>query len=181
MRQPRKREEPESVRQRRVGENICRDSVGIEAMDPCPECRASRTTCMVKKGYKKCGPCMKKGMSCGGNFSQANFDKWDKKRAELEAQAATCRHLMKVFKRQLEAQRKQLDRVQEKIDKIVVRRDAMLDHEARALGLMDEMGDNAAPDDQFDFNDPLFLQDDPNDMDLPFFSLDVAPSSPGVT
>lgn len=141
---------------------------------------ASRSTCMVKKGYKKCGPCMKKGMSCGGNFSQANFDKWEKKREELENQARVCRKLMKVFARQLDAQRKQLEHVQEKIDTIVARRDAMLEHEARALGLMDEMGAEASEVDQFDFNDPLFLQDDPEGLEMPMFSLGVIPGFDGA-
>lgn len=58
--------------------------------------------------------------------------------------------------------------MEDKLDNLNRRQDALLDQEARALGLMTEMAGLSEPDEQaLDFRDPLFLQDDPANLDMP--------------
>lgn len=124
---------------------------------------------MIRRGYKKCGPCTKKGMTCGGNFSQATFDRLESKKQELRQQAKQGRKLMVTFARQLLLQEERVAAMEAKLERLTRRQDALLDHEARALGEMDEMaGDSSIAEQQvFDFRDPLLLQDDPANLDMP--------------
>jgi len=133
-------------------------------MAPCPQCQSSGTVCIVKKGYKRCGPCTRKNVGCGGNFSEAAFDTLEKKRDELRAKSRLGRKQMKVFMRQLLRQQEEVIKCDEKLEEITRRMDAMVDLEARALGeLVDSAPDPSDPEQQvMDFDDDFFLWDDPS-------------------
>jgi len=154
----------EVERYRRLGDNII--ATGIKAMEACAQCVKAKETCFVKRGYKKCGRCTKKGMTCSGNFSQANFEKMEVQKKELQHQVRQGRKLMKLFSRQLLMQQDQVSRLEQRLEQLNRRQDALLDHEARALGVMDELAGSSELA-EFSFHNPLFLQDDPDNLDMP--------------
>jgi hypothetical protein len=146
---------------KRLGENIC--ATGVESMAPCPQCQASGLTCIVRKGNVRCGPCTRKNVTCGGNFSQTVFDNLERKKQELRQMSAEGRKLMRVFARQLLAQEKKQADLERRLDEITRRQEAMLDRESQALGEMDAVvvssGDAEAQ--VMGFEDDFFLFDDP--------------------
>ena len=155
----------------RLGNNIIR--TGARAMAPCPQCQRSGSTCIVRKGNKRCGPCTKKNMTCDGNFSQTTFDNLEKKKHELRVKCLQGRKLMRTFAQQLLLQEKQQQKIENQLAEINRRQDAMLDRESRALGEMDELVDPSEPDQQvMGFEDDFFLFDDPSDLS---YGLEIEP------
>jgi septal ring factor EnvC (AmiA/AmiB activator) len=77
---------PRSSTQRRADAAVRIERIGIELIDMgrCTPCQKSGSLCFVLKGYSKCSSCTKKNIRrCDGNFSVAEFDEVDKKRAAL--------------------------------------------------------------------------------------------------
>ena len=146
---------------KRLGENII--ATGVKSMAPCPQCQASGTTCIVRRGNKRCGPCTKKNVACGGNFSQTVFDNLERKKQELRQMSADGRKLMRVFAKQLLAQEKKQADLERRLEEITRRQEAMLDRESRALGEMDELAAGSSePEVQvMGLEDDFFLFDDP--------------------
>ena len=164
---PKPRAVSESERYRRLGENI--DRTGVVAMEACRQCAKAQATCVVKKGYKNCGRCTKKGMKCSGNFSQANFDKMEAKKLELRKEAEQARKIMRVFARQLLLQEKKAADIESRLQQLERRQDALLDQEARALGVLEDAAAVAGDAEEmvFDVRDPFIRQDDPSSLEFP--------------
>lgn len=164
---PKARVSAEVERYRNLGRNI--EATGVEAMEACRQCAKANQPCIVKKGYKKCGRCTKKGQSCSGNFSQANFDKLEAKKQELREEAAKARHIMRVFARQLLMQDKKVADLEERLASLEKRQGALLDQEARALGMLDDAAvvSGDAEEMVFDVRDPVIRQDDPSHLVMP--------------
>ena len=81
---------PRSSTQRRADAATRIERIGIELSDMgrCTPCQKSGSLCFVLKGYSKCSSCTKKNIRrCDGNFSVAEFDDIDKKRAALREDA----------------------------------------------------------------------------------------------
>jgi hypothetical protein len=58
-------------------------------MVSCTLCARARTFCVFSGDSFKCSECTRKGVSCDGNFSKADFDKLLEEKARLEA-TRTC-------------------------------------------------------------------------------------------
>ena len=171
-------------RYRTLGDLICR--TGVE-MAPCPQCQRSGTTCVVRKGYKNCGPCTRKNMNCGGTFRQTEFDSLDRKRAELADRVRKGQQMMRVFMRQMVAQQKEIENAEKRLQEISRRMDVMVDREARALGELSELAPSAEEPEQevMGFEDDFFLMDDPELLSWglepePRETIPGAPSLPSV-
>jgi hypothetical protein len=154
----------ETPEYRRLGNNIC--ATGTIAMAPCPQCQKSGVTCIVRKGNKRCGPCTKKNVVCGGNFSQTVFDNLERKKQELRQRSVEGRKLMRVFAKQLLAQDKRQADLERRLDEISRRQEAMLDRESVALGEMDEVAAESGEMEAeiMGFEDDFFLYDDPSGL-----------------
>lgn len=148
---------------RNLGEAVI--ELGVPAMAPCPQCQKSNTVCMVQKGYKRCGPCIKKNMVCGGHFSKAEFDRLSRKKAELREKSASGQKLMLQLAQELVKAQKEVADAEKRISILSGRQMDMADREARALGELDDSGsDDAQPeplvavmdDDPFAWDDPAF-------------------------
>jgi hypothetical protein len=59
--------------------------LGATAMVSCTPCARARTLYVFSGVSSKCSECTRKGVSCDGNFSEANFDKLSKEKDRLEA------------------------------------------------------------------------------------------------
>jgi len=68
-----------------LGDSII--NLSLPAMAPCPQCVHFGATCIVRRGYKKCGPCTKKNITCEGNFLKVEFDRLSRAKAELRKQS----------------------------------------------------------------------------------------------
>lgn len=158
---------PEVERYRRLGDNI--NKTGVVAMEACRQCEKAKEPCVVKRGYKNCGRCTKKGMKCSGNFSQANFDKLEVKKQELRKEAEQARKIMRIFAKQLLLQEKKTAALEKRLEQLSRRQDALLDQEARALGMLDDAAEIAGDAEEmvFDVQDPIIRQDDPNHLEMP--------------
>jgi hypothetical protein len=53
-------------------------------MVACSACAHSGTRCMFAPHSSKCAECTRKGVSCDGSFSEANYDKLSVEQAKLE-------------------------------------------------------------------------------------------------
>ena len=153
-----KAESSRSERYRNLGDSI--DELGIPAMAPCPQCIRSGSTCIVRRGYKKCGACTRKNMSCGGNFSRAEFDRASKTKAKLQEQSRQGQELMLALAEELVKTQKRVADAERRIAFLVKRQKDMADREARALGELegsDDAADLAMLDDNpFLWEDPMF-------------------------
>jgi len=103
-------------------------------------------------------------VTCGGNFSQTEFDTLEKKKQETRAKCRQGRKMMVVFARQLIKQEQQVANLEKKLADLSRRQDLMLDREARVLGELDaEASSSREPDlEVMGFEDDFFLMDDPN-------------------
>jgi hypothetical protein len=54
-------------------------------MVSCTPCARARTLCVFSGDSSKCFECTRKGVSCDGNFSEADFDKLLEEKDRLEA------------------------------------------------------------------------------------------------
>jgi hypothetical protein len=54
-------------------------------MVSCTPCARARTLCVFSRDSSKCSECTRKGVSCDGNFSEADFDKLLEEKDQLEA------------------------------------------------------------------------------------------------
>jgi hypothetical protein len=59
--------------------------LGAIAMVSCTPCARARTLYVFSGDSSKCSKCTRKGVSCDGNFSEADFDKLSKEKDRLEA------------------------------------------------------------------------------------------------
>ena len=152
--------------------------LGVETMAPCPQCKKAGTVCVIRKGYRKCGPCMKKNMVCGGFFSKAEFDKLSRKKAELREQSAAGQKMMLQLAQELLKTQKEVADAERRAAILTRRQEEMADREAQALGELDESSDSVvvpSPDkpasDPSLPTEPLFaiMDDDPFCWDDPSF------------
>ena len=148
-----------AVQYRDLGDSII--ELGVKPMAPCPQCKNAGVVCVVRKGYKKCGPCTRKNMTCGGNFSKAEFDKLSRKKAELREQSREAQSLMMALVQELVKTQKKVADAERRIAVLVKRQEGMADREADALGELDAplepIGEVAVMDDDpFCWADPLF-------------------------
>jgi hypothetical protein len=59
--------------------------LGAIAMVLCTLCAWARILCVFSGDLSKCSECTRKGVSCDGNFSEADFDKLSEEKDRLEA------------------------------------------------------------------------------------------------
>jgi hypothetical protein len=59
--------------------------LGATAMVLCTPCARARTLYVFSRDSFKCSKCTRKGVSCDGNFSEADFDKLLEEKDRLEA------------------------------------------------------------------------------------------------
>jgi hypothetical protein len=59
--------------------------LGAIAMISYTPCARARTLCVFSRDSSKCSKCTRKGVSCDGNFSEADFDKLLKEKDRLKA------------------------------------------------------------------------------------------------
>jgi hypothetical protein len=59
--------------------------LGATAMVSCTPCARARTLCVFSGDSFKCSECTRKGVSCDGNFSEADFDKLLEEKDRLKA------------------------------------------------------------------------------------------------
>jgi len=175
---------PKPASYKQLGDNIIR--TGAANMAPCTQCQKSGVDCIVKKGYKRCGPCTKKNVRCSGNFSQTVFENLEKKKQELRKASLDGRRLMRVFAKQLLAQEKRQEEIERRLEEITHRQDKMLEREARILGELEELAPDPTEPDQevMGWEDDFFRFDDPSRLDyglVPELDLSVfEPLVPGV-
>ena len=163
---------------RNLGDAII--ALGVEAMAPCPQCVKAGVVCVVRKGYKKCGPCTKKNMTCGGNFSKAEFDRLGAKKAELRQQSEAGQTLMAQLVEELLKTQKKVADAERRIAVLHRRQERMADREARALGELE--GDGSSEEEAAVMDvDPFFWDDPSFDAVIfsdPAFPLELGPVVP---
>ena len=155
-------------------------ALGAEAMAPCPQCTKAGVVCVIRKGYKRCGPCTKKNMSCGGNFSKAEFDRLDKKKFELRQQSEAGQTLMAQLVAELLKTQKKVADAERRIAVLHRRQERMADREARALGELEDGGSSEEEAAVMDV-DPFFWEDPSFDAVVfsdPAFPLDLSLVAP---
>jgi hypothetical protein len=59
--------------------------LGVTAIVSCTLCARARTLYVFSRDSSKCSECTYKGVSCDGNFSEADFDKLLEEKDRLEA------------------------------------------------------------------------------------------------
>jgi hypothetical protein len=72
-----------TVRRQALAKRIVQD--GDRAMVACSACAAARTLCLFAPHSSKCLECTRKGVSCDGSFSEADYDKLSEEQSKLEA------------------------------------------------------------------------------------------------
>ena len=93
---------------------------------------------MVRKGYKSCSSCLKKNMSCGGTFSEAEFQRLEVQKQKLQRQHREERERLASLARQLLASQEAQQNLEAKLERVTARQSEMVDQEARMLGELDD-------------------------------------------
>jgi hypothetical protein len=57
---------------------------GAVAMVACSSCARAQALCIFSASSSKCAECTRKGMSCDGSFSEADYDRLSEEEARLE-------------------------------------------------------------------------------------------------
>ena len=126
-----------TIRRRLLASKI--DHLGFPAMAPCPQCESSGAQCVVRKGYRSCSSCLRKNVSCGGTFSEAEFQRLETQKQRLRKQHQKERERLASLARQLlEAQEAQHS-IELKLERVTARQSEMVDQEARMLGELDDI------------------------------------------
>jgi len=100
-------------------------------------------------------------MSCGGNFSKAEFDRLSRRKEELREQSRAGQELMAQLVQELLKTQREVADAERRIGVLVRRQEQMADREARALGEL-EAPDEPSADvavmdvDPFCWDDALF-------------------------
>jgi hypothetical protein len=123
-------------RRKRLAEKI--ERLGYETMAPCPQCIVSRSVCVVKRNQAKCSCCTRKNVSCGGTFSDAEFDALEAQKTKLLREKVEARARLTALAWEFMALQKEHDKLDQKLDKVCARQEEMVDQEARAL---EELGE----------------------------------------
>ena len=125
-------------------------ALGFATMAPCPQCQKSGAVCYVLKGCARCSSCERKNVTCGGTFSDAEFDSLERKKAELRQQSQDTRSLlsnlasqMLVMQKSLVATQRRQESIERQLDKVTARQSEMVVQETRFLEELDDhlMGD----------------------------------------
>jgi len=125
-------------RRKRLADKI--SATGFPAMAPCPQCQSQPgAVCMVRKGYKSCSSCLRKNITCGGSFSDAEFDALESQKEELRRQHREERERLVALAHQLLASQRAQERIEQKLERVTARQSELVDQEARLLGELDEV------------------------------------------
>ena len=111
---------------RRKGLALRVASLGGVAVMPCSACAAAGSLCVFSPQYPKCSECIRRGIPCDRNFSEADFDRLESEKRKLEA--ALWASLARQRKEAVEA-----ESLGQRIESLKKAQGAMIAREAQSL------------------------------------------------
>ena len=125
-------------------------ALGFLTMSPCPQCQKSGALCYVLKGCSRCSSCERKNVTCGGTFSDAEFDSLERKKQELRQQSQDTRSQlanlasqMLLMQKSLLATQRRQESIERQLERVTARQSEMVVQEAQ---LLEQLEDHATGD-----------------------------------
>ena len=154
---------PKALQRKRLADKI--DLLGFPTMAPCPQCIRSNSVCVVRQGYSRCSCCTRKNISCGGTFSDAEFNSLEHRKSELKRKSEEVRgrltglaHQVTALAQQILSEQRLHSSIERQLESITAKQSEMVDREARLLGELSEEPGGV----QLALMSPDFSLDDPS-------------------